>query len=1104
MKMSIKERTLSNENIFLAISLVHSYIQEVGLLSKEDRALLEKLKDVYDENFIKQIMKRVKARVSEILSHENLFFSVQVYFKPKKRENDNNIFRPIHTASLIDQIAMMAMAQVLIYDVEPVKGDAQYSKSKLIPSELSRLIPSNFYGNRVSYDAVRLFKPWQEQYKEYTSKASDYLYRYSQSHKYKYEVDLDLKEFFPSIEPKVIFGWIKSKLPLNWLCEGEAGNEDINTVYTILRKLLIFKLSDEDNNADNAINADELSWYLNINKEKAKPILENNGKTIYAKGLPQGLPHTYYFANIMMIAIKQVYQEKFPGEMLFYVDDSVIFTDSMNGFNSQIESLNSIIELLENDCRKQCEDKFNCPNDYTYNSEDFGMKVHSSDDGKSTFSKIDGVQKGSGELYLSGLCRETSTLGADIFLAKDDEESKALKSRSEAILKGIVKEINRLNEIPSNKRNDNYLEKLIRYKKFFHYRLTVLDYKCRGDIDELIEELSGYISLRADDSKSTSDDFFQAYSDDILASLIPYVLDKCQREGHDCEDLRQKLSELDKQLFCNSARYSYISRSTKKYFEEMPSPIDRYHSLELKVAQKYSALTKQNRKLRIDKLREIVEKTAVDLNYILKALGYSDLQKFSIFISGSSSELERKALNAVVSYILGYAISDDFVFTKTNGEAIQYSELRILSALRNPNYDLFNLRNDFSEFFKDEFCVTADYSILQVMDTFKSFVISQKYIDQLIRIHKYCCDTWKNGSKHLYFYTLHNQEHAVTLIMNVRKIINSISCIEVKTIDYFILFAACYLHDISMVSFPDYDALRIADNEDTNYIVTKFIENFDAKDTSKTKGALFDAYQDIDSLCERVIRGHHASDSAEEIRRFSELGFIEPAMREIIARVSAGHGYSTDEVYHRKSQGKQSLVSEKMDMIILRLADLLDMSRYRISRVIFDHNLRNINATSRFHWISHLLTDGYTMELEYKFNEPVESDSSSYIKSKLIEEKVILTVNVLMSQTTPIKRSKECVNISNSSISQNDNGNTTVILNSNKGETCKSSQCNFLCRWFTCKNEFLIEEVAALQSYLNSLDNNYFKSCFELKVEAITNSNISNEVFDYLREYIEN
>lgn len=72
MKMSIKERTLSNENIFLAISLVHSYIQEVGLLSKEDRALLEKLKDVYDENFIKQIMKRVKARVSEILSHENL------------------------------------------------------------------------------------------------------------------------------------------------------------------------------------------------------------------------------------------------------------------------------------------------------------------------------------------------------------------------------------------------------------------------------------------------------------------------------------------------------------------------------------------------------------------------------------------------------------------------------------------------------------------------------------------------------------------------------------------------------------------------------------------------------------------------------------------------------------------------------------------------------------------------------------------------------------------------------------------------------------------------------------------------------------------------
>ena len=47
----------------------------------------------------------------------------------------------------------------------------------------------------------------------------------------------------------------------------------------------------------------------------------------------------------------------------------------------------------------------------------------------------------------------------------------------------------------------------------------------------------------------------------------------------------------------------------------------------------------------------------------------------------------------------------------------------------------------------------------------------------LILVHKYTCDVWKNGSKHLYFYTLHNQEHAVDLIQNSLKIIRAIDYI---------------------------------------------------------------------------------------------------------------------------------------------------------------------------------------------------------------------------------------------------------------------------------------------------------------------------------------
>ena len=49
-----------------------------------------------------------------------------------------------------------------------------------------------------------------------------------------------------------------------------------------------------------------------------------------------------------------------------------------------------------------------------------------------------------------------------------------------------------------------------------------------------------------------------------------------------------------------------------------------------------------------------------------------------------------------------------------------------------------------------------DYTIFEVLEIYKRYVVEPKYIDNLILVHKYTCDVWKNGAKHLYFYTLHN------------------------------------------------------------------------------------------------------------------------------------------------------------------------------------------------------------------------------------------------------------------------------------------------------------------------------------------------------------
>jgi len=136
---TIRERLLSDENIYLSIYLAHSYVQNKELLRDEDLKLLNEITDVFCLETISTTTKKVKERIEQVLLKPDEFFDVIVYFKPKKYENGKTSFRPLHTTELIDQIAMIAMLQVLVYDIEP-------KTNKLLPSELSRLIPSDFYG----------------------------------------------------------------------------------------------------------------------------------------------------------------------------------------------------------------------------------------------------------------------------------------------------------------------------------------------------------------------------------------------------------------------------------------------------------------------------------------------------------------------------------------------------------------------------------------------------------------------------------------------------------------------------------------------------------------------------------------------------------------------------------------------------------------------------------------------------------------------------------------------------------------------------------------------------------------------------------------------
>ena len=177
-ELSIRKRLFSKQNIYLALYSVESYISNRELLDKRDKEELNRLKDKFDEKNIEKWIEKVQERLYQLID-ESHYLHARIFFKPKKYdiENDKVVFRPLHSSSLLDQITAVSMLNILIYDFD--------ADNKISMSNFSRLIPHNFYGNRVAYEPEKLFKPWQEQYKEYTSKANDYYKNFHDNGEYK-------------------------------------------------------------------------------------------------------------------------------------------------------------------------------------------------------------------------------------------------------------------------------------------------------------------------------------------------------------------------------------------------------------------------------------------------------------------------------------------------------------------------------------------------------------------------------------------------------------------------------------------------------------------------------------------------------------------------------------------------------------------------------------------------------------------------------------------------------------------------------------------------------------------------------------------------------
>lgn len=1082
----LRKYILDEKNIYLAIYAVKSYVFDPQLLSMGDKELLNLLLDPFNEKVIFETISKVQEILENVLDDNNCLFKTEVYYKPKDYVKNTPVYRPIHTAELYQLIAMVALLHPLIYEIP--SGDKDDWKLNL--SNYSRLIPNNFYGNRVSKKPEELFKKWNEQYKKYTQKANEYFKTYHESKEYRYELKLDLENFFPSVDPLVIYGILMENKPVTF-----DDAEDENILKKIIYKLLVCEVTN-----------------LDTKLAKEKYYDNENINITYTKGIAQGLPQSYFFGNICMTKIADIFDKIFYGKSVYYVDDSYIYTNEdikgKKDFEDKLKNVNNNIAIMSTTYIDMAnKDKFIKENEKYGNyskmlcekvENPYCIKVHI--DGKSTYTEIQKFKDG--EMYLRTLSREASQIGSDISSAYSEEEDESLLHRTEALLKAI--DLERRGDL---KKRKGYQEKLERYYKFFKYREIKLRLKTERNLNNnIFEVLVGKINKDTTMNKYdilkkniNAKFFFNNYKHDIWQTAISILIENTVFEHEQIREYIKKVINVsypDELLRC-----SYIQKIYADYLKgcEVSNTPDCYATLKSQVNRKmfrYSNMNFNVLKDEFDGVRLIGLTDSVLDSYGICTDRFVESCKI---VRLNSDRLQRMFLNAVYSKVFKVNLSEDVVLNSYDKKGITYGGLRVLLFLRNSNFNIQQFIKWQMEVMSADNLQNVDYTVFEVLGAYKRYVITPENIDNLIMVHKYTCDVWKNGAKHLYFYTLHNQEHAIDLVKNIIKIVKIFSYLKISRFDYYILFIACYLHDISMVRIASENDF-ILDTGDSCEIVTELDSKWSrCKSTSDAKKAIFEAYKAVDIFFENKIRSKHARDSAEEIRKRKELDFLEPSVREAVAEIAESHMMDAKDIYFLKGNAKKKLISYKFDKILLRFADLLDMSKNRVSKPILNHNIDNMSPLSAFHWVSHLLTEGYELKSEYIAGQGI-SDKGNLSPGNIREE-VTLSIYVKLSQFSK-KKPKGCVHgiINENTLCRN--GFEIEILHANK--SCSSDKCNFLCRWFNEKNYYLVEEMQALERYLNRVPVNerFYNTKIIIKVVVSNPTDISDEQFEVLKSRI--
>jgi hypothetical protein len=687
-----------------------------------------------------------------------------------------------------------------------------------------------------------------------------------------------------------------------------------------------------------------------------------------------------------------------------------------------------------------------------------------------------------------------------MFATIDEFDDKMLYKKLDALDKIISKELELIKQ--NHISDENYAKQIKRYKKFFSFRLKCFEYR-----DECVDKKTDIFmeryrimkddALKAELSSEEKESFFEQYDEDIFIAEIDLMI-KYKAEGLD--QLLKKINKLEELLpdkpFSNNNQLYYKQTINGLKKLDLINKLDPYKSIVMYITQQEKPCVKLSNKKEYEELSKIINDESPKW-----------LPEYTYFAYYTSDEFKRKILNGLCSHIINIGINDSYVYIKESNRPLMYFELRLLIYLRNKRFrhdEFCNFAEKIlNEIKTDEYAKDKiDYHILEILYIFNMKVKEPKNIDALILTHKLVNGLWKNGSKFLHFYTLHNEEHAIELIKNSVKISNAIDYFKLKDIDYFILFLSCYLHDISMVLHPDlHDFCK--DLPESDVIYTEWISNIQNKlDTSKQdiKQFLLDYYKKIDGYFEKQVRHNHHKLSATFIKRKHSkyLEFVEKSILQVVADVSESHGFDCAEVYGRKSSAKDDIFSTKYLMVMLRFADLLDISKDRVNYYLLKENIRHMDIESQFHWISHLVTERCTVMSEY---EPVTTikNIKTYLKEECITELFKIDIYLNVKQLTTVPCSPKCTKIS-STMERKEKKHCIRICDNNK--ECTSKSYPFICKWMKQRHNYLFDELFELKKYLSSANNGLFKTEFNVNLHYSNGKRLEPEFMDIIKDYL--